>query len=74
MRVRAQLPNWGYTDIVADHHRTVDKGLGRIEPRDCWTVTDATFLDYAHWFLDVAFREDETHIFNLLHRYNRVSA
>ena len=46
-RVFVQLPEWGYTGTVADRHRTIDKGHGRIEIRDCWIVTDSKYLDYA---------------------------
>lgn len=46
-RVFTHLPDWGYTDMVADRHRTINKGHGRIETRDCWIVTDSKYLDYA---------------------------
>jgi predicted transposase YbfD/YdcC len=29
-----------------DYHKTVDKGHGRIEVRECWTTSDADYLPY----------------------------
>lgn len=34
----------GFADLQHDHHRTVSKGHGRIEIRECWTIFDPTFL------------------------------
>lgn len=34
----------GFADLQHDHHRTVSKGHGRVEIRDCWTIFDPTFL------------------------------
>jgi predicted transposase YbfD/YdcC len=30
--------------VACDHHRTVDKGHGRIEIRQCWTTSDPEYL------------------------------
>jgi predicted transposase YbfD/YdcC len=30
--------------VKCDHHRTVDKGHGRIEIRECWTTSDPEYL------------------------------
>jgi predicted transposase YbfD/YdcC len=32
--------------VDCDHHRTVDKGHGRIEVRECWTTSDPEYLSY----------------------------
>jgi predicted transposase YbfD/YdcC len=44
----ATLFSWAQTikfaDLQHDHHRTVSKGHGRLEIRDCWTISDPTFL------------------------------
>lgn len=32
-----------FKQVPHDHHRTVNKGHGRIEIRDCWTITDPEF-------------------------------
>ena len=32
--------------IECDHHKTVDKGHGRIEVRECWATSDPDYLDY----------------------------
>lgn len=32
--------------VEHDHHRTVDKGHGRVEIRDCWVVTDPAYVEY----------------------------
>ncbi len=32
--------------IDTDHYRTIDKGHGRIEIRDCWTTSDSEYLQY----------------------------
>lgn len=34
----------GFADLQHDHQRTVSKGHGRLEIRDCWTISDPTFL------------------------------
>lgn len=44
-RLFTVLPDWGY-NVTDDHHKTVDSGHGRIETRECWTVSDPTYLDY----------------------------
>lgn len=33
-----------FADLHHDHHRTVSKGHGRVEIRDCWTIFDPIFL------------------------------
>jgi predicted transposase YbfD/YdcC len=33
-----------FADVQSDHHRTISKGHGRVERRDCWTISDPTFL------------------------------
>jgi predicted transposase YbfD/YdcC len=33
-----------FADLQHDHHRTVTKGHGRLEIRDCWTISDPVFL------------------------------
>jgi len=35
-----------FRDVAHDHHRTVNKGHGRIEIRDCWTIDDPDYLRY----------------------------
>jgi len=39
--------------IPTDYHRTVSKGHGRIETRECWALSDPDILDYInaykHW-------------------------
>jgi predicted transposase YbfD/YdcC len=35
-----------FQDVIHDVHETVNKGHGRIEIRQCWTITDPTFLAY----------------------------
>lgn len=32
--------------VDCDHHRTVDKGHGRIEVRECWSTSDPEYLKY----------------------------
>ena len=32
--------------VVCDHHRTADKGHGRIEVRECWTTSDPEYLHH----------------------------
>jgi predicted transposase YbfD/YdcC len=32
--------------VECDHHRTVDKGHGRIEIRECWATSDPEYLRY----------------------------
>ena len=35
-----------FRQVPHDYHRTVNKGHGRVEIRQCWTLADAEFLDY----------------------------
>jgi len=32
--------------VVCDYHKTVDKGHGRIEVRECWSTSDPGYLGY----------------------------
>ncbi len=38
--------------VACDHHRTVDKGHGRIEIRECWTTSDAQYLRHIDTLAD----------------------
>ena len=42
-----------FKQVPHGHDRTVDKGHGRIEIRECWTLSDPEFLEYVqqrqHW-------------------------
>jgi predicted transposase YbfD/YdcC len=42
-----------FRQVPHGYHRTVNKGHGRIEIRECWTLSDPEFLDYGrqrqHW-------------------------
>jgi predicted transposase YbfD/YdcC len=33
--------------VECDHHRTVNKGHGRIEVRECWCTSDPDYLEYS---------------------------
>ena len=35
-----------FTQVPHGYHRTVNKGHGRIEIRECWTLSEPEFLDY----------------------------
>lgn len=35
-----------FRDVPHDYHKTVNKAHGRIEIRECWTLSDPEFLDY----------------------------
>jgi predicted transposase YbfD/YdcC len=35
-----------FRDVPHDYHKTVNKDHGRIEIRECWTLSDPEFLDY----------------------------
>jgi len=35
-----------FHQVPHDYHRTVNKGHGRIEIRECWTLSDPEFLEY----------------------------
>jgi hypothetical protein len=35
-----------FKTVVSDHHRTINKGHGRIEIRQCWAITNLTAFDY----------------------------
>jgi predicted transposase YbfD/YdcC len=41
-----------FRDIDHDFHQTVNKGHGRIEKRQCWTISDPVFLDYLQEYGD----------------------
>ena len=36
----------GFSDVPYDHRVTINKGHGRIETRQCWTVSDSECLNY----------------------------
>lgn len=38
----------GFRDNAVDHHRTVEKGHGRIEERQCWTISDPATLAWVN--------------------------
>lgn len=44
------LESSGYTAYTYDHNRTVNKGHGRIEIRECWTISDPDILRYLRGF------------------------
>jgi predicted transposase YbfD/YdcC len=44
------LENSAYTAYAYDHARTVDKGHGRIEIRECWTISDLEVLRHLRGF------------------------
>jgi predicted transposase YbfD/YdcC len=33
-----------YRRVVSDHHKTVNKGHGRIEIRECWVISDPAYI------------------------------
>ena len=35
-----------FAGVPHDYHRTINKGHGRIEIRECWTLTDEQYLAY----------------------------
>lgn len=37
-----------FDDVPHDYHQTVNKGHGRIEIRQCWTLQDPQYLHYLH--------------------------
>jgi predicted transposase YbfD/YdcC len=37
-----------FRDVPHAYHKTTNKGHGRIEIRQCWTISDPEFLDYLH--------------------------
>ena len=41
-----------FHDVQHDFQRTVNKGHGRIEVRQCCTITEPDFLNYVHQFAD----------------------
>lgn len=42
----AQAQATGFAGVAHDSHRSMDKGHGRIEVRQCWTITEP---DHLHW-------------------------
>jgi predicted transposase YbfD/YdcC len=42
----------GFRDVEHDFHQALNKGHGRIEERQCWTISDPEFLDYLRQFGD----------------------
>ena len=37
-----------FRNVPHDHHKTINKDHGRIEIRECWTLSEPEFLDYLH--------------------------
>ena len=37
---------FGFEGVPHDYARTLNKGHGRLETRECWAVTDPECLDY----------------------------
>jgi predicted transposase YbfD/YdcC len=35
-----------FRDVPHDYHKTTDKGHGRLEIRQCWTISDAALISY----------------------------
>lgn len=35
-----------FKDVPHDYHKTTDKGHGRLEIRQCWTISDAALINY----------------------------
>jgi predicted transposase YbfD/YdcC len=35
-----------FKDVPHDYHKTTDKGHGRLEIHECWTITDSALLSY----------------------------
>lgn len=35
-----------FKDVPYDYHKTTDKAHGRLEIRECWTIADATLVNY----------------------------
>ena len=52
-RLFSDLEDSQYTAYPFDYEKTVDKGHGRIEIRECWTISDPEILQhlrgYANW-------------------------
>ena len=46
--VFADAQTHGFRELAHDHHRTVEKGHGRIEERRCWTISDPEALAYVN--------------------------
>ncbi len=57
-----------FKHVPHDYAKAIDKGHGRIDTRECWTLWREGYLQALrtsvendlHWTLDVAFREDES--------------
>jgi len=48
----ADLENSRYRAYAYDYEKTVNKGHGRIEIRECWTISDPQILRYLRGFED----------------------
>ncbi len=48
----AEAEAQGWRDVVHNVHRTLSKGHGRIETRQCWTIQDPDYLYYVRQFAD----------------------
>ena len=44
--VFAYCEEYAWDEIAHDYHRTVNKGHGRLEVRDCWTIPLAPYHDF----------------------------
>lgn len=49
-RLFADLEQHEYRPYDFDYHKTVDKGHGRIEIRECWTISDPETLRYLYGY------------------------
>lgn len=41
-----------WQDVVHDYHKTVNKGHGRLEIRECWVVSEPDYLSYLRRYPD----------------------
>jgi len=46
------LEESGYKAYTVDYHKTVNKGHGRIEIRECWTISETATLSYLRGYKD----------------------
>lgn len=38
----------GFQGVPHDYYKTINKGHGRLEIRECWTLSESQFLEYLH--------------------------
>jgi predicted transposase YbfD/YdcC len=38
----------GFQGVPHDYYKTINKGHGRLEIRECWTLSESPFLEYLH--------------------------